>query len=134
MGGLEYRKSLQDQLGVASSTAEQQLRHREVPSGMRSCFEKISEKLAREIQKVLSQSETALRAPEVATVRICGGGSLIPGLPGFLSQWLELPILPMDPLQKLETEHLSAQEVDLSCCRARYAVAIGLALRMAREE
>jgi len=134
MGGLEYRRSLQDCLGLSSSKAEQQLRRHEGPCEIGSSFDKISEKLALEIQKVFSHGPSALKTPEVATVRICGGGSLILGLPDSLSRCLGLPILPMDPLQKLESEHLAPQEGDLSHCRARFAVAIGLALRMAREK
>jgi type IV pilus assembly protein PilM len=137
IGGHQYRQSIQNRLGLSADEAERYLQLREMPAALlsriRPILDVVSEDLAGEIEKTISYFQTTLHVPKIVALHICGGGSLILGLRETLSRTLNLPVNLLNPLRNLDSKHVSSRTEKLEHHSARSALAIGLALRMARE-
>lgn len=98
-------------------------------AGAIRCYENLNP----ELDKAFSRFRDTQNFPSPERLFLSGGGSLTPGLPMKLSDRFSLPVPFLDPLKTLDPQHLSLLPGEVDHCRARSTLAIGLALRMARE-
>jgi len=124
-GGNRYDQHVQEQSGLPSIQAFSCVG----PEGPFALSDRanairdtINRSLALEIKKIFTYFKTTFNTPRIEAIRMCGGGSHIPGLPESLSQLLELPVYTLDPIGNLDSKYVSTE--------ANSALAIGLALRL----
>jgi len=114
--------------------AKHTLHHSELPtpqkSGSQSLVNDQSESMALELEKTLLLCHTKLNAPRIDKLYICGEGCLIPGLPLSLSRVLKVPVDFLNPLRRIKSRYELSGNEETESNHARYALSIGLALRM----
>ena len=135
-GGKQYTTLLQKELGVTFEQAEGLKRGESLADdaerpAIEPMLEGVSEVLALEVQKTFDYYRTTTTVPSatVQKIFISGGGSKLGGLHEFLADQFQIPVEPLNPFQRIETD---AKRIDPDYLREvgpEMTVAVGLALR-----
>src|ERR687889_1201015 len=109
VGGSQYTSLLQKELGVSFEQAEAVKRGMALPEGVeprpiQPIIETVSETLALEVKKTFDFYRTTAQESEASIHKIllAGGGSKLPGLPGFFARPFAVPGGGFDPFRPIE--------------------------------
>jgi type IV pilus assembly protein PilM len=134
-GGAEITQTVSARLGLALPEAES-LKCR---VGLRDDFDPVTAEVIRsavgpiinEIRSSFAYLNAGGRQARVARLALSGGGSLLAGLGGALSEQLGVEVIIADPTSRLRTPH-RGKPANFDPLRSSAAVSIGLALGAAR--
>jgi len=135
-GGHQITQILGRQLDVSLSEAEAcKIRGSEglLEEQCRAIRQSISESCmnwCREIKRVEHFYQTSTNVTSLPTkLYLSGGGSLLPGVPSFLSKELNLEVTYLDPWRKANVDTNNFDPVFLKAIGPQFVIASGLALR-----
>ena len=94
----------------------------------------VSEILALEIQKTLDYCKATSSTFDISRLYVAGGGAHVPGLREHLEQRLRLTVEPFDSFRAIQQLPSGLTRRQLDAVAPDMAVAVGLALREAREQ
>lgn len=134
-GGADITAVLQERLGISQADAED-LKCREGLSGPHLATTNLVSlavtPLLQEIRSSMEYYTSTSAGARIERVRMCGGGSLLPGLVAAVRKELGMHTEPADPLWDITVDSGSNLDLDeLQLARFQYAVPVGLALSAA---
>ena len=138
VGGNYYSDFLRKQLGLSYEAAEQSklgLDGLEEPiqGQTAAILQSVSDLLVLEIERTLDYFKASSEGVTPQRMLLSGGGSRSRGLRHSLQQRLRLPVQFLEPFKKIRVDPRSYPSQHLSRYASQSAVALGLALRSARE-
>ena len=138
VGGSYYSDFLRKQLGLSYEAAERSklgLGGLEEPiqSQAAAILQSVSDLLVLEIERTLDFFKASSEGVAPQRIFLSGGGSRSRGLRHSLQQKLHLPVQFLEPFKKIQVGPQSYPSKQLSRHSSQSAVALGLALRSARE-
>lgn len=133
IGGNRYTETLQKELNIGYEEAEALKRGERVeevdPDAARAVVESINSELAAEVVRSFDYFKTTSVHDKVDRVLLSGGCSKTPGLAGFLSDQLSIPVEMANPFNRIEINPDAFDAQYLRDVGPQAAVGVGLAIR-----
>ncbi len=130
LGGDNYTRVIQDQLGVDYTEAESiKQQPGNLSKELQAALQVVSSQLGQELKRLLDYSKPALNGLEVEKIFLSGGGCLINGLADCLQTSLAKPVFFLDPLKAIRFKKVDFPAQTLRPYLASTAIAVGLGLR-----
>ncbi|MGH9340702.1 MAG: type IV pilus assembly protein PilM [Acidobacteriota bacterium] len=137
MGGHHYTDFLQKEFRVPFSEAENYKRGdaptEELRARVQKVLDSVSEILTLEIQKTFDYFRTTVYSEEIREIYLSGGASRSQGLREFLKKNFQIPVEFLNPFKRIRTENGDFTPDALNEMAADFGIAIGLALRTAKD-
>jgi type IV pilus assembly protein PilM len=132
-GGNNYTDTLQREMNLTFAQAEA-VKKGEAEEGVRSeqaapILNAVTEEFGAELKKTLDFFRVTTSETTIHKIMIAGGGSQVPNLDRYLSQFFGVPIEIMNPFTNISVEERDIPMDTINRLAPHFAVAVGLALR-----
>jgi type IV pilus assembly protein PilM len=132
-GGNNYTDTLQRELNLTFEQAES-LKKGEAVEGVRPeqgapILNAMTEEFGAELKKTLDFFRVTTNENAIHKIILSGGGSQVPNLDRYLSQFFGVPVDVMNPFQNVSVDERQFPMDDINRLAPHFAVAIGLAMR-----
>jgi type IV pilus assembly protein PilM len=132
IGTRRFREDLQRDFGIPADTAEALLRGYDVTQELERVVPTRGEEIAVGLERASTFLSTASRSfAPIRAVYLCGGGSRVPGLVGWLGERLRVPVQPANPLARISVQAGAMEFLPTDEVAPLLMLPVGLALRAA---
>ncbi len=132
-GGNAYTDTLQRELSLSFDQAESAKKGEAVEGvnfeALTPVINSTTEEFGAELKKTLDFFRVTTGENTIHKVVLSGGGSLVPNLDKYLSQFFGVPVDVMNPFQNISIDERHFAMDEVSRLAPHFAVAVGLALR-----
>lgn len=132
-GGNNYTDTLQREMNLTFAQAEA-VKKGEAAEGVRPeqaapILNAVTEEFGAELKKTLDFFRVTTSEGQIHKIVLSGGGSLVPNLDRYVSQFFNVPVEIMNPFQNVAVDEREIPMDTINRLAPHFAVAVGLALR-----
>ncbi len=132
-GGNNYTDTLQREMNLTFEQAEA-LKKGEAVEGVRAeqavpILNAVTEEFGAELKKTLDFFRVTTNENTIHKIMLSGGGTQVPNLDRYLSQFFGIPVEVMNPFQNISVDEKEFPADTVNSLAPSFAVAVGLALR-----
>jgi type IV pilus assembly protein PilM len=132
-GGNNYTDTLQREMNLTFAQAEA-IKKGEVVEGVRPeqaapILNAVTEEFGAELKKTLDFFRVTTSETVIHKIVLSGGGSQVPNLDRYISQFFGVPVEIMNPFQNVTVDEREVPMETINRLAPHFAVAVGLALR-----